>query len=146
MYENDGIGVCQLNADDVIAVLEKEKTLTLATSADNRVTTRQMSHVNEGLAVYFQTGAHYLKIQQIKANPNVAMSVGGYELEGVATLIGHPLDELNRFFIEKYQAKHPQYAKRWSALPNQVLVKVEVTLVRRWCYVNGEPVIAIWEG
>jgi len=143
MYENDGIGVCELAIANVIAALEQEKSLALATCADNRVTIRPMSHVNDGLTVYFQTGAHYLKTRQIKANPNVAICVGGYELEGVAEIIGHPLDEANQFFIEKYKSKHPNYAKRWSVLPDQVIVKVEITLARQWRYIDGEPVIAV---
>ena len=142
-YESDGIGACELAAEDIIATLEKETTLTLATCADNRVTIRPMSHVNEGLTVYFQTGAHYLKTRQIKINPNVAMRVGTYEIEGVAEIIGHPLDKANRFFMEKYQTKHPNYAERWSVLPDQVLVKVKVRLARQWRYVDGKPVIAI---
>ena len=140
-YESDGIGASELAAADVIAALEKETTLTLATCADDRVTTRPMSHINDGLTVYFQTGAHYLKTQQIKANPNVAMSVGTFEIEGVAEIIGHPLDETNQFFIDKYKAKHPNYAQRWSKLPKQVVVKVEVKLVRQWRYIGGKPVI-----
>jgi len=145
-YKHDGIDICELAADDIIAALEKETTLTLATCAGCRVTIRPMSHINEGLTVYFQTGKHYLKAQQISANPHVAMEVGTYEMEGVAEMIGHPMDEVNQFFIAKYQTKHPNYAVRWSALPNQVIVKVEITLVRQWRYINGKPTIAIYMG
>lgn len=141
-YEIHGIGMCELTADDVIAALEKEMTLILATCADNRVTIRPMSHVNEGLSVYFQTGEHYLKSQQIKANPHVALSVGTYEIEGHAEIIGHPTDESNRFFMDKYKVKFPNYAD-YSTLPQQVLIKVEINLVRQWQYKNGKPFIAV---
>jgi len=104
-----------------------------------------MSHVNDGLIVYFQTGEHYLKTQQIRQNPNVALSVGTYEIEGIATIIGHPMDEANSLITEKIKTKHPNAFKRWSALPNQVLVKVEIGLVRQWKYVDGKPFIAIGE-
>ena len=143
-YESDGIGVCELTADDIISALEREATLTLATCADNRVTIRPMSHVNEGLTVFFQTGPRYLKTRQIKANPNVAMSVGTYEIEGIAEIVGHPMDDANQFFIEKYRTKHPNYAERWSTLPSQVLVRVEISLVRQWRYIDGKPVIAVF--
>ena len=141
-YESDGITNQELGTDEVISALEKETTLTLATSANNRVTIRQMSHINNGLTIYFQTSAHYLKTQQIKANPNIAISVGAYEIEGIAEIIGHPLDEANKFFIQKYTAKHPNYANKWSHLPNQIIVKVETMQARKWRYVNGKPVIA----
>ena len=143
-YESDGIGRCELAAEDIVAALEQEKTLSLATCAGNHVSIRLMSHVNVGLTVYFQTGAHYLKARQIKANPNVAFSVGAYQIEGVAEFIGHPLDEANRFFMEKYKAKHLTHAERWSALPDQVVVKVDIAMARQWKYADGKPMIAIW--
>jgi general stress protein 26 len=142
-YEKHGITVCELTADEVVSALEKENTLILAACADNRVTTRAMSHVNDGLCVYFQTGEHYLKTQQIKANPNVALSVGNYEIEGRAEIIGHPMDESNRQILEMIKDKHPNAAERWSALSNQVVIKVKIKLVRHWRYVDGKPYIAI---
>ena len=142
-YENHGIAACELKPEEVISALDKETTIILATCADNRVTIRPMSHFNDGLSVYFQTGEHYLKTQQIRANPNVAISVGTYEIEGQAEIIGHPMDEKNQFFIEKYKKKHPNYTERYSALPNQVVVKIVIKLVRQWRYIDGEPVIAI---
>jgi general stress protein 26 len=141
-YENHGIGACELIANEVIAVLEKEKTLVFATSEDNRITIRTMSHVNEGLTVYFQTGEHYLKTQQIRANPKVAMSVGSVDIEGVAEIIGHPMDTANESVLNKLRRKHPNAVERWSSLPNQVIVKIEIQTARQWRYVDDKPVIA----
>ena len=93
------IDVCEINIADVIKALETEKSIILATCADNHVTIRTMSHVNEGLTVYFQTGKDYLKCRQIGINPNVAISVGGYDMEGKAKLSGHPLDAENEFLL-----------------------------------------------
>jgi len=137
------IGTCSLSAEEVIAVLEKEKSFTLATSAHGRVSTRAMSHVNDGLTVYFQTGSDYLKVQQMEANPNVALSVGGYEMEGKVTLLGHPLDTENRLFAEIYKKKHPQYTDIWSTYEKEIVVKVEIGLVRQWRYIDGKPFIAV---
>ncbi|MCL2578040.1 MAG: hypothetical protein FWE27_08325 [Defluviitaleaceae bacterium] len=113
------------------------------TCADNCVTIRPMSHVNEGLTIYLQTGEYYLKTQQIRTNPNVAMCVGTYEIKGVAQIIGYPMDEANHAIIEKIKTKHHNAFERWSALPNQVLVKVEIVRVSQWRYVDGKPIIAI---
>jgi len=142
-YESHGIESCALTADEVVSALEKEKTIILATCADKRVTTRPMSHFNDGLTVYFQTGEFYLKTQQIKTNPNVAISVGGYELEGQAEILGHPMDEANQFFIQKYKEKHPNYAGRWSSKPNQVIIKINITSARQWRYIDDKPFIAL---
>ncbi|MCL2188525.1 MAG: pyridoxamine 5'-phosphate oxidase family protein [Defluviitaleaceae bacterium] len=130
---------CTLNAHEVISALENEKTLILATCANHRVTTRHMSHVNEGLDIYFQTGRNYLKSQQIAANPNVAVSVGTFDIEGIATLHDHPLDAKNQFFIEKMKVKHPNAVERWSPLAEEVVIKITVTTARRWRYVNNAP-------
>ena len=45
-----------------------------------------------------RTYKNYTKCQQIKQNPNVAISVAGYDFEGEATLLGHPLDAENSQF------------------------------------------------
>jgi len=142
-YERHGIGFCELSKDDVITALEKESKIVLATCANNRVTIRIMSHVNDGLDVYFQTGEFYLKTQQIKANPNVAFSFGTYEIEGVAEVLGHPMDDSNRLFIEKCKVKHPNAVERWSNVPDQVVIKIKPKLARQWRYVDDKPVIAL---
>jgi len=138
------INTCKLAPQEVIAVLESEKKIILATAANNRVTTRTMSHINDGMVIYFQTGKNYLKCQQIHSNPNVAISVDGYDIEGKATILGHPLDEENTLFARLYKEKHPQYTAIWSTYPEEVVVKVEIEMVRKWRYIDGKPFIAIW--
>jgi general stress protein 26 len=103
-----------------------------------------MSHVNDGMTIYFQTGSSYLKSQQIRINPNVAISVGGYDLEGKATLLGHPLDAENNLFAELYKKKHPQSADMWTTYPEEIVVKVDIKMVRKWLYIDGKPFIATW--
>ena len=137
------INVCEINVDDVIKVLEKEKSIILATCADDRVTIRAMSHVNEGLTVYFQTGKDYIKSRQITVNPNVAITVGGYDMEGKATLLSHPLDKENEFFIKLFEAKHSEYINVWSKKPEEIVIKVEIGLVKQWRYIEGKPYLAI---
>jgi general stress protein 26 len=141
------IGICDLTVEEVITVLEAEKTLHLATTAHNHVTIRPMSHVNDGMTIYFQTGRDYLKVQQMRINPNVAISVGEYSticIEGKATLLGHPLDAENRLFAKLYKAKHPQYTDIWSTYPEEIVVKVEIVLAKQWRYIDGKPFIAEW--
>jgi len=136
------IRTCKIEAEEVIATLEAEPALTFATCAGNRVTIRPMSHVNDGLDVYFQTGSDSLKMRQIRENPNVALCVGTYEMEGAAVEAGHPLAEENALFIQAYKEKHPGSYERYSGLEDEIVVKVTVGLVRQWRYVNREPVLA----
>lgn len=100
---------------EIVDVLESEKTLVLATCAGSRVTIRPMSHVNDGLSVFFQADSHSLKMRQISENPLVALCVGTYEIEGKATVLGHPLAEGTLFFAEKYKAKHPGSFAKYSS-------------------------------
>jgi len=136
------IGTCEITAEEIIAALASEKTLLLATAADDRVTTRLMSYVNNGLTVYFQTGNDSLKARHMIRNPRVALHVGGYDMEGEATLSGHPLAAENSWFAERYKEKYPQYAEIWSADPDEIVVKVKIGLVRHWRYIDGKPFIA----
>ena len=138
------VNTCALEAEEIIAMLAREKTVILATAAHDRVTTRSMSHVNDGMVIYFQTGKNYLKSKQIEANPNVAISVEGYDFEGEATMLGHPLDEENSLFAGLFKEKHPAYFERWSSFDEEIVVRVDVKSVRKWRYVDGKPFIAVW--
>ncbi|MCL2406783.1 MAG: pyridoxamine 5'-phosphate oxidase family protein, partial [Defluviitaleaceae bacterium] len=132
-----------ISADEVINTLEKENTLVLATCADDRVTIRPMSHINFGLNIYFQTGEDYLKVHQIKENPYVALYVGTFEIEGKAEVIGHPLAEENKFFIEKYKVRQPKAYELYSHT-QELVIKVTVGRVRRWQYLeDGKPGVAM---
>jgi len=51
-------------SNEVISTLEKETSIVLATSLNNKVTARTMSHVNDGLTIYFQTGNTSEKFNQ----------------------------------------------------------------------------------
>ena len=136
------IGTCSITKEEVIQALERENTLTLATCAENRVTIRPMSHINDGMTILFQTGKDSLKMQQIRANPHVAVCVGTYEIEGRAHETGHPLAADNAFFARAYKEKHPGSFEKYSAYEDEVVVCVTVERVRQWRYVDGQPVMA----
>ncbi len=133
---------CSISAEEVIRALEQEKSLVLATCADNNVTIRPMTHINDGLTVLFQTGRDYLKVQQIRQNPNVAICVGTYQIEGVATEAGHPLAEGNEYFAKTYKERHPGSFEHYSSLEEEIVIKVTVKRVRQWQYINGKPFLA----
>ena len=129
----------QIDLTALLEALDREQTITLATCAGNRVTIRPMSHIRRGHDIYFQTGAHSLKMLQITKNPNVAISCGTFEIEGKATAQGRPLDD--PWFTEAYRAKHPGPFARYSALPDEIVVKVTIRRVRQWQYIDGSPLL-----
>jgi len=136
------IKTCKLCAEEVIKVLEAEESLILATCAGNRVTVHPMSHVNDGLTVYFQTGKDYLKTRQIRENHNVALCAGTYQIEGTATEIGHPMADENGLFAKLMKEKHPGSFAKYSQLEDEVVIKVTITRVRQYRYMDGEPLMA----
>ena len=133
---------CAIAKEEVVSALETEATLTLATCADNRVTIRYISHINDGLDIYFQTGVDSLKIQQIRTNSNVALCVGTYQIEGTAKEHGHPLASENIFFATAYEKKHPDSFQNYSAYPDEIVVCVTIQRITQWRYIGGKPCVA----
>ena len=81
---------------EIIRLLDDHKILILATSANDRVTARSMSCVNIGLNIYFQTDKRFIKFDQIKQNPQVALCAGNVQIEGMAKIGNHSLDSSNK--------------------------------------------------
>jgi len=136
------IGTCEITAEEVIHALETRKTHVLATCAENRVTIRPMSHINDGLTVFFQTNRNSLKMSQIRANPLVALYVGTYEIEGAASELGRPLADENAFFAQEYRKRHPRAFERYSSTEDEIVVRITVKRVRQWRYIDGKALLA----
>jgi general stress protein 26 len=87
----------------------------LATSVGDFVTVRRMGFVSDGLKIWCVTDIDSRKYKQIQANPNVAIAGGGnLQIEGVASLKGHPMDERNSDYIQVLQEKNPEMYARVS--------------------------------
>ena len=65
----------------------------LATAEGTQVTARQMVIICDGRTVSFVTTIYTRKYKQILANQNVALSIGNIQIEGIATIKGHPGEE-----------------------------------------------------
>ena len=89
--------------------IRKYPHLYLATSEGEFVTVRRMGFVSEDLRIWFVTDKESRKYNQIAANLNVAIA-GGDELqiEGVASLKGHPMDEENSDYISAFRELRPE--------------------------------------
>lgn len=117
---------------EAINFITTNKKMVLATCSENRVTARTMSIINDELLIYFQTDQAFIKYRQIKANPNVALSTGNMQLEGVATPTCQPLE--NPFFVENYQKHHQSAFQLYSHLEENVIIEVQPILITFWKY------------
>ena len=137
------MGKINLNSNEkqaeIIALLEKSKHLVLATCADNRVTARTMGFASKGLEIIFGTDKRFLKVEQIKQNPKVALCLDSLQIEGVAEILGHPSEPQNDELSKLYKAKQPKSFEMYWAGKTQVVIKVTPSLCTQWKYIDGKP-------
>jgi hypothetical protein len=119
---------------EVLGLIDRNRTMVLATCAGQRVTARMMSIIHDGLTLYFQTGTASVKYQQMTENAQVALCIGNLQLEGRARLRAHPFAPGNEFFKTEYQALHPGSFKTYSGLAHNRVVEVQPARVTLWKY------------
>jgi len=99
----------------VVEYIERHPYIYLATSEDSNVTVRRMGFINDGLKIWMVTDEESRKYKQITSNPKIAIASGGdLQLEGIAKLKGHPMEEKNSDYIEVFKKKRPEMYKRVS--------------------------------
>ena len=94
--------------------LKQHERMVLSTSEGEFVTSRTVRCISYGLTIYILTNQNSRKYKQILANPNVALADGNLQIEGVASLKGHPLKDDNATFIEFLQKELPEVYEYWS--------------------------------
>jgi general stress protein 26 len=67
----------EFNEEEVISFMKKYNFLTLATSREDKPSISTVAYANDGLEIYFEAEEGTEKTQNIKANPNVALLIGG---------------------------------------------------------------------
>lgn len=114
---------------DMIEEIKKYHLGFLASSEADFVTVRQMQLIINGLTIYCHTGIYRRKYKQIMANPQVAIAAGNLQIEGIASLRGHPLDEDNTEFREVYQKTQPERYERSTLIhfPRPDMRVIEIT-------------------
>ncbi|MBN2239438.1 MAG: pyridoxamine 5'-phosphate oxidase family protein [Dehalococcoidales bacterium] len=98
-------------ADATQSILEeihKHKTGVLATTDGTTVSAREMVFIYDGLTIFCRSEGLFKKFRQIEANANVAIAAGNIQIEGIASIQGHPLEETNNRFIQLYKEQIPQ--------------------------------------
>ncbi|MEG0514174.1 MAG: pyridoxamine 5'-phosphate oxidase family protein [Cetobacterium sp.] len=123
---------------ELFRMIGKARKVVLSTSYDNRVTSRMMSFVIFDNKFYCQTDKTFLKYQQIKSNPNVALCIDNIQIEGIAKNIGKPLE--NKKFISLFKQYYKTSYEIYSFLENEILLEIEPTFIGVWTYKDFIPV------
>jgi general stress protein 26 len=123
----------------MIEELKKHEWGFLATSKDDNVRVGLMRLVSDGLTIWCWTDRRSRKYKQIMTNPNVGIADRNIQIEGVATLKGHPLDEENAAYTKAYRENQPDNYEATSnrvflrTRPNKVVLEIapkRITLTR----------------
>lgn len=114
------------------------KKAVLSTSSDNRVTSRMMSFVIFEYKFYCQTDKRFLKTKQILNNPKVSICIDNIQIEGIAKIIGKPIehDIFNTLFKKNFKSSYENY----SFLENEILLEIEPIFITVWNYKETIPV------
>ena len=126
----------QLLKEEIISILNCEKSIVLATSYENKVTARTMSHVNSDLTIYFQTSRNSEKAAQIAKNPQIAFATANLQIEAVAEFCGQP-DNVS-IFADMYKEKFPQYYENYSSAPDEIVIKATPDKIILYKYIDGK--------
>lgn len=121
--------------------LKNKSHMVLGTSANNRVTTRNVSTIFINGKIYFQTDVELLKYIQIMQNSNVSLCELDMQVEGTAKVLGHPLEKQNQEFFNTFSKKHKGSFERYTYLPNEVVIEVTPKFIEMWAYENGRPYV-----
>lgn len=123
---------------EILKMLGESKTMVLATSSGNRVTARAMSCIFRGLKILFQMSTLSTKGQQIMDNHQVALCFSNLQVEGTATILGHPYEV--DYFKENYSRLHAGSFKTYSGKTSNRVVEVTPSVMTLWKYdQEGKP-------
>ncbi|HCL55521.1 MAG TPA: pyridoxamine 5'-phosphate oxidase [Spirochaetia bacterium] len=123
---------------EISDLLDQNPYFVLATSYQDHVTARIMSCVHKELFFYFQTDIEMLKYSQIEKNPKVALCIKNIQIEGKATLMGHPSKDENEFFCQLFKRQHPQSFDFYSHLKNERVIEVAPEKITLWKYIDNK--------
>ena len=120
----------------IFTQIGENKIAPLATSSQNNVTVRMMSVVIFRNRIYFQTGTDLIKYRQICENKNVALCFDNIQVEGIANIMGKPMehDTIMEIYKKHYKSSYENYSK----LDKEILVEVQPQKITIWEYDNNE--------
>jgi len=123
--------------EEKIKFLEAHHVVVLATSLNDRVTARTVTYATKGLDIYFMSWGHHKKCVQIRGNPKVALCRDNVNIEGVAEILGNPLDEKNKEYAQTYRKKLPRDFEGFAHQLGIVMVRVTPTFIVSMVRINN---------
>jgi len=120
-------------------LIGKYNKMVLATSANNRTTARMVSCIIDSETIYFQTDKTFLKYEQILENSKVALCLSNIQIEGIASVLGHPMDKEHSFFAYSFEKYCTESFKSYTHLKNERLISVAIKEVTIWEYEDKRP-------
>lgn len=128
---------------NLFAQLGEYRKMVLSTSFQDHVTSRMMSVIIEGGNFYFQTDRNFRKYAQLKQNPNAALCIDNFQIEGVCEEIGTPVE--NETFCRLYKQYFPGSYQKYSLLSNEKLFVLRPVYIKKWIYDDGKPYEEIFD-
>ena len=118
----------------------------VATSQNDHVTARRMRLLSDGFTLYGWAHSDTRKVAQIRANPKVSVVVEYIQMDGVASVKGHPTDEPE--FLELIRKKLPHryenLVRNWSTNSDRVVLKIIPKRIALFKY--SDPAAGIEQG
>ena len=113
--------------DKLIALLDNRDNpvMVLGTSANDKVISRSILIINNGLDLYFFTWKNSRKIKQIEINNNISICKDKIEIEGEAKILGLMTSKENKSVLEIIRKKHPDSVEKWESKPNMIIVLIK---------------------
>ena len=130
----------KLNFENFKKTVEKEYVINLATSAENKVTLRSVGPIIIDQTIYFYTGNNDEKYRQMKANNNVAFSIGingKYYGQGKAKFLGSIFDDKNHHLREIYKKKYEgafEISAPGEDMNSNEFIGIHIMLLKEWIF------------
>lgn len=115
--------------NEIEEILGKTKSIVVATCNKEKVTARTVNCVCDGINIYFITSKAYTKYKQLVKNHHIALAVNNIQIEGLAEILDHPMD--NEYFTTlcEKDIDHDDYYKKYAHYKNSVLIKIKPCLI-----------------
>jgi uncharacterized pyridoxamine 5'-phosphate oxidase family protein len=118
--------------DGMFAKLGECAIMALASSKDGRVTVRNVSGVFYDGRIFFKTDMNFPKTRQLLENPNVAICVGGVQIEGEAKNHGLVTDEDGRVFERLYKKFWDKSYNAYAHEESEILIEIIPSFAEIW--------------
>jgi len=126
---------------ELVQEVQKHQHGVLATSDGNYVTAREMMVLIDGLTIFCFTASSTRKYKQIQKNNNIALSLNNLQIEGIATLRGHPSEKDNTGFLRMFEEKFPKAYEFWGSIcknPESNFQLIEISPMKITAYKSAD--------